>query len=119
MIYGTGKYRYELVENWLKLPEYWELGETSGVACDSRDRVFVLSRGVHPVTIFERDGQFLATVPEQGKNPYGRPIFQNLQYSDTPTQPLVPMRFTDLKTEAGKRHRYRAIAVNAVGLKSK
>jgi len=52
--------------------------------------------------IIERDGQVLATVPEQGKNSFGRPVFQNLQYSDTPTQPLVPMRFTDTKAEAGK-----------------
>ena len=69
--------------------------------------------------IIERDGQFLANVPEQGKNPFGRPIFQNLQYSDTPTQPLVPMRFTDTKAEPGKKHTYRVIAVNTVGLKSK
>jgi pimeloyl-ACP methyl ester carboxylesterase len=69
--------------------------------------------------IIERDGQFLANVPEQAKNPYGRPIFQNLQYSDTPTQPLVPMRFTDTKAEPGKEYSYRVIAVNTVGLKSK
>ncbi len=69
--------------------------------------------------IIERDGQFLATLPEQGKNPFGRPVFQNLQYSDTPSQPLVQMRFTDTKAEAGKVHQYRVIAVNTVGLKSK
>jgi pimeloyl-ACP methyl ester carboxylesterase len=69
--------------------------------------------------IIERDGQFLANVPEQGKNRFGRPIFQNLQYSDTPTQPLVEMRFTDTKAVTGKRHRYRVIAVNTVGLESK
>ena len=69
--------------------------------------------------IIERDGQFLANVPEQGKNPFGRPIFQNLQYSDTPTQPLVPMQFTDTKAEPGKKHSYRVFAVNTVGLKSK
>jgi pimeloyl-ACP methyl ester carboxylesterase len=69
--------------------------------------------------IIERDGQFLATVPENGRNSFGRPIFQNLQYSDTPTQPLVPMRFTDTSSEAGKTHRYRVIAVNTAGLKSK
>src|SRR5262249_14407539 len=44
--------------------------------------------------VIERDGQFLVQVPEQGKNAFGRPIFQNLQYSDTPTQPLVPMRYS-------------------------
>jgi poly(3-hydroxybutyrate) depolymerase len=69
--------------------------------------------------IIERDGQFLANVPEQAKNPFGRPIFQNLQYSDTPTQPLVEMRFTDSKADPGKAHQYRVIAVNTVGLKSK
>lgn len=69
--------------------------------------------------IIERDGEFLANVPDQGKNPFGRTIFQNLSYSDTPTQPLVEMRFTDSKVEAGKAHKYRVIAVNTVGLKSK
>ena len=69
--------------------------------------------------IIERDGEFLANVPEQGKNRFGRPIFQNLQYSDTPTQPLVPMRFTDKNVEPGRKHIYRVIAVNTVGLKSK
>ena len=68
--------------------------------------------------IIERDGQVLANLPEQGKNPFGRPVFQNLQYSDTPTQPLVPLQFTDDKTEPGKSHTYRVIAINTVGLKS-
>jgi pimeloyl-ACP methyl ester carboxylesterase len=69
--------------------------------------------------IIERDGEFLANVPEQSKNRFGRPIFQNLQYSDTPTQPLVPMNFTDTNADPGKKHTYRVIAVNTVGLKSK
>jgi len=68
--------------------------------------------------VIERDGAFLANVPEQGKNPFGRPVFQNLQYSDTPTQPLVPLQFSDVTAEPGKQHRYRVIAVNTVGLKS-
>ncbi len=68
--------------------------------------------------IIERDGKEIAKLPEQPKNPFGRPIFQNLQYSDTPTQPLVPMRFTDPAAD-GKPHQYRVIAVNTAGLKSK
>jgi hypothetical protein len=68
--------------------------------------------------IIERDGKFLAKVPEQAKNPFGRPVFQNLQYSDTPTQPLVQMRYIDTKTEPGTKHIYRVIAVNTVDLKS-
>lgn len=68
--------------------------------------------------VVERDGRFLADVPGAGKNPFGRPVFQNLQYSDTPAQPLVPMRFTDPKPDPGKAHAYRVIAVNTAGLKS-
>jgi len=69
--------------------------------------------------IIERDGQVVATIPEPGKNPFGRPVFQNLQYSDTPTQPLVPMQFLDTKADSAKKHTYRVIAVNTVGLRSK
>ncbi len=69
--------------------------------------------------VIERDGKFLARVPEESKNPYGRPIFQNLQYSDTPSQPLVAMQFVDTKAEPGKQHQYRVFSVNTVGLPSK
>ena len=65
-----------------------------------------------------RRGQRLATVPEDPKNRYGRPLLQGLQYSDTPVQPLVEMRFTDTQAEPGKAHRYRVIAVNTAGLSS-
>lgn len=69
--------------------------------------------------IIQRDGKPYATVPDKPKNPYGRPIFQGLQYSDTPVNPLQEMKFTDLKPEQGESHRYRVIAVNTAGLKSK
>jgi hypothetical protein len=32
----------------------------------------------------ERDGKRIATLPERQRNPYGRPLFQGLLYSDTP-----------------------------------
>lgn len=68
--------------------------------------------------IIERDGQQIATVPEKPVSPFGRPIFQGLQYSDTPTNPLVKMVFTDTKADSDKKHAYRVIAVNTAGLKS-
>jgi hypothetical protein len=68
--------------------------------------------------IIERDGQLLANYPDRPKNPYGRPLFQNLQYSDTPTQPLFRMQYTDTTAEAGKKHSYKITALNTVGLKS-
>ncbi len=66
----------------------------------------------------ERDGQLLAELPEKSQNPYGRPIFQNLQYSDTPTQPLVTMQFSDTSSEPGRTYDYRVVAINTVGLLS-
>jgi hypothetical protein len=69
--------------------------------------------------IIQRDGQFLANVPEQSKNPFGRPLFQNLQYSDTPTQPLARMHYQDTTAQPGNHHTYQVIAVNTAGLKSK
>ena len=69
--------------------------------------------------IIERDGKQIATVPEQPKNPFGRPIFQGLQYSDTPLNPLVEMRYADKDADASKEHQYRVIAVNTAGLRSK
>lgn len=68
--------------------------------------------------VIERNGKHLATVPEQGRNRFGRPVFQNLQYSDTPTQPLVPMQFTDTTAESGSQYTYRVSAVNTFGLRS-
>jgi hypothetical protein len=69
--------------------------------------------------VIERDGVVVANVPPQAKNPFGRPVFQNLQYSDTPTQPLVRMAFTDSLAGSGKARTYSVTAVNTVGLKSK
>jgi hypothetical protein len=69
--------------------------------------------------IIERDGAFLANVFPRSRNYFGRPLFQNLQYSDTPTQPLVPLQFTDTKAVPGRAHIYRVTAVNTVGLQSK
>jgi pimeloyl-ACP methyl ester carboxylesterase len=68
--------------------------------------------------VIERDGKEVGRVPEKAVNPFGRPIFQGLQYSDTPANPLVEMVFVDRGAEAGKGGAYRVIAVNTVGLRS-
>jgi len=69
--------------------------------------------------IIERDGALLANLPDRPKNPFGRPLFQNLQYSDTPTQPLIPLQFTDATISPGTAHTYKVIAVNSTGIKSR
>jgi hypothetical protein len=68
--------------------------------------------------LIERDGHVVDRVPESPKNPFGRPLFQNLQYSDTPPQPLAAMKYTDTTAVPGLRHRYRIIAINTAGLRS-
>lgn len=68
--------------------------------------------------VIERDGTEIARVPEQAKNPFGRPLFQGLQYSDTPVQPLAEMRYVDESVRANEAARYRVISVNTAGLRS-
>ncbi len=59
MAYGTGKYTYELVDGWAKGPEGFSFNDAPGLAVDSQDRVYVLSRSDHPVSIFDREGNLL------------------------------------------------------------
>ena len=67
---------------------------------------------------FPRTSRFprITTVPEKPENKFGRPLFQNLLYSDTPTQPLAKMEFTIPK--GAPLSGYQIIAVNTVGLES-
>jgi len=61
MTFGTGKHTYEVAEGWGQLPEGWTWGWIPAVACDSQDRVYVYSRSEHPLVIFDREGNFLAS----------------------------------------------------------
>jgi len=65
MTYGSGNYTYEVQAGWGKLPEGWTWGWIPAVACDSQDRVFVYSRSEHPLVIFDREGNFLASWGEE------------------------------------------------------
>lgn len=67
--------------------------------------------------IIKKNGKIIGQVPEKLVNRYGRPLFQGLLYSDTPTQPLNVMEFIDEQTE--ELNQYEIIAVNTVGLASK
>ncbi len=61
MIYGTGKYKYELVDGWAKFPEGWSYIDVCGLAIDPQDRVYILSRGNHPIMVFDREGNLLTS----------------------------------------------------------
>src|SRR5262245_58225514 len=61
---------YTADDHWAKLPHDWSWTEVADVATDSRDRVFVFSRGEHPLMVFDRDGRFLTS---WGEGLFARP----------------------------------------------
>lgn len=69
--------------------------------------------------LIERDGKEIAKIPAQPKNPFGRPLFQGLQYSDTPTAPLTAMQATVESLPVGEKSHYRVRTVNTAGIVSK
>ena len=58
---GSGEYTYEVVYGWEKLPPGYGWREVAGVAVDSRDRVYLFSRGDRPMNVFDRDGRFITS----------------------------------------------------------
>ena len=60
VILGSGTYRYEVVDNWAKLPPGREFNaDVAAVGVDAQDRVYAFNRGAHPMCVFDRDGNFL------------------------------------------------------------
>jgi NHL repeat len=72
---GEGSYRYRLAcagRNWGDLPDGWRFGDVAAVGVDRHDNVYVFARGEHPMTVFDRDGQFLRSWGEGVfKRPHG------------------------------------------------
>src|SRR5262245_48983740 len=57
---GTGAHRYEVVDDWAKLPPGREFNaDVAAVGVDKQDRVYAFNRGRHPMVVFDRDGNFL------------------------------------------------------------
>ena len=56
---GSGQFRYEVQEDWAKVPPGWSFRDVAAVAVDHQDRVYVFNRGEHPMMVFDRDGHFL------------------------------------------------------------
>jgi len=57
---GSGAFTYEALDSWQKLPDGMTLTETPGVAVNSRDEVYAITRNIeNPVMVFDRDGGFL------------------------------------------------------------
>ena len=58
-ILGSDNFRYEEASNWPQFPYEQNLGEVVDIAVDGQDRVYIFSRGAHPLMVFEQDGRFI------------------------------------------------------------
>ena len=62
----------------------------------------------------------LAKLPEKPPaNSYGRRLFQEMSYHDTPEPPVAEMRYVDHTAKAGEKHTYAVVTINSAGLRSK
>ena len=76
---GSGDYKFERVPSWPNMPKYWEMGLASDGAVNSKNEVHIFSRGLHPVTIWDTDGNFISSWGEGtfSANPHGIYIAPN------------------------------------------
>ena len=66
--------------------------------------------------VIVRDGEEIGQLPAKPVGRFGRPLFQQMSYHDTPEKPLPVMRFLDPNGPPGAK--YEVMAVNSLGLKS-
>ena len=60
-VVGSGKYTYEVHEDWARLPAGWEMPAAS-VTVDSQDHVYCFNRSKdHPIIVFDRDGNCISS----------------------------------------------------------
>ena len=83
--FGSGKYTYELIQDWPKLPQGEALGIVSTVATDSRDRVYAFQRQDPPVMVFDRAGNYLNCWGIGAiADPHGMTIVDDIVYNGHP-----------------------------------
>ena len=78
MIFGSGDFRYEAVENWGAAladweDEQWGLRKVAGLACDSHDNVYILSRSDKPILLVNKDGELIREVAAGCKDMFRTP----------------------------------------------
>ena len=78
---GSGKYTYEVIQDWARLPAGMSFGNVSSVATDSQDRVYAYHRAEPPVVVFDRDGNYLSSWGyAEYANPHGILIANDIVY---------------------------------------
>ena len=79
---GAGKYTYERIQDFFKLPPGQSFGLVSRVAADAQDRIYVFQRKDPPVVVFDRDGTYLgAWGSGEVTDPHGLKIVGEVVYT--------------------------------------
>lgn len=60
-VLSDGLFHYEVMEGWARLPPELKLGDVAAVAVDRADRVYLFTRGEHPMIVLDREGSVLRT----------------------------------------------------------
>ncbi|MBV9556608.1 MAG: SBBP repeat-containing protein, partial [Pseudolabrys sp.] len=77
---GTGRFAFEVDENWAKLPDEVVLGDVAAVGVDKHDNVYAFNRGDHPIAAFDSSGNLLRT---WGEGVFTRPHGVHVGPDDT------------------------------------
>ncbi|MGH7037123.1 MAG: 6-bladed beta-propeller [Stellaceae bacterium] len=79
---GTGKYTYEVIRDFCKLPAGQTFGLVSRVAAEAQDRNHVFQRKDPPVVVFDREGKYLgAWGSGEVTDPHGLKIVGDTVYT--------------------------------------
>jgi DNA-binding beta-propeller fold protein YncE len=80
VVVGEGEFKFRVDPHWAKLPDGWSFGEVGSVAVDRKDNVYVFSRSEHPMTVFDKNGNFLRS---WGEGMFTRPHGLHIGPDDT------------------------------------
>jgi DNA-binding beta-propeller fold protein YncE len=91
---GSGRYTYEVREDWASLPSGWTFGGVSAVATDSQNHVYAFQRKDPPIIVFDRDGNYLSSWGTSTfADPHGINIVDDVIYV-TDRNDHVALKFT-------------------------
>ena len=91
---GSGKYSYELIESWAKLPDGETFGMVSAVATDSKGNVYGFQRKEPPIVIFDPEGNYIGSWGLSAiENPHGIFIEDDIVYI-TDREDSVCLKYT-------------------------
>ena len=71
MAYSIGPHKYELDEDWGRLPQGYEFHQVAGLAVDEKDQVYAFNRSSHKLMVFDREGNLVRSWSQTFANPHG------------------------------------------------